>query len=542
MWKKATSVYMIIFLFFIFIGTLLRFQNPRWDGEGNIHPDEALIVNRTLGIRFPNQLNPGFHDYNGLTVYMLRIAAECTARITNNSAFVTVPADMTRVARFLSAIFASISVFLVYLLGKSIVGKQGAMLSALLFAFLPLHIQLAHMYTTDTFLVFFLLILCLSTVRFLRKPSPLRGMFMGIAAGLNIATKNTGYLFLALPVFAIITKKVSCEKRCIYLTITALFCVATFVVLSPYSFVDWPGYLNRSRYLADVIIGKLVFDWTMQFQQTNALFWIPNVFFAFGPAVPVLACLGMVQAIVQHKKLPAMLVILAIWCIAFFAFLSVQFVKFIRYLAPVGPLFAILAAEFISAAKRYRPWIGNALTACALIATMLWALAFSSIYQKEHSTVIASQWIFEHMAPGSRILSEEWNEIIRYNMPPLSSIQYQKNLFNFYTLPDDVDKRNRLVKNLELADYIIIESDKVERSVVRLSNFYPYSSCFYRHLDSGAIGFARVAQFSSVPHFGPIVISDTASEETFRIFDHPTITIYQKRIPYAKEALLSLCK
>ncbi|MBU1473050.1 glycosyltransferase family 39 protein [Patescibacteria group bacterium] len=521
---------------------LLRFQNLRWDGGRNIHPDEALIVNRALTIRFPNQLNPGFHDYNGLTVYALRAAAECAARITNNSAFVTVPADMTRVGRFSSATFASISIFLVYLLGKSLFGAQGAMLSALFFAFLPLHIQLAHMYTTDTFLVFFLLLLCLSAVRFFRKPSRLGGLLMGIAAGCGLATKNTGYLFLGIPAFAIITKKKSEKKRFLHLTITALFCITTFFVLSPYSFIDWPGYLSRFRYLSDVVSGKLVFDWTMQFQQTNALFWVRNVFFAFGPAVPVLASIGMIQTLVHHKKSPALLVILAIWCIAFLALLSMQYVKFIRYLAPVGPLFSIFGAGLISTARRSRAWIGNTLTACALIATMLWALVFSSIYQKQHSAVLASQWLMEHVEPGSRILSEEWNEIIRYDMPPLSSVPYQRSLFNFYTLPDDADKRNRLIENLELADYVIIESDKVEQSVMRLSNLYPYASCFYRHLGSGAIGFDRVAQFSSVPHLGPIVISDTASEETFRVFDHPTITIYQKRDPYIKEVLLSLCK
>ncbi len=53
------------------------------------------------------------------------------------------------------------------------------------------------------------------------------------------------------------------------------------------------------------------------------------------------------------------------------------------------------------------------------------------------------------------------------------------------------------------------------------------AEALWKGLQDGTLGFKQVATFTSYPQLGPITLNDERTEETFTVFDHPTIRIYK---------------
>ncbi|MEK7073935.1 MAG: glycosyltransferase family 39 protein, partial [Patescibacteria group bacterium] len=186
------------------IGVFLRFTNLNWDLGSRLHPDEALIVNGSLAITFFSQLSPGFHDYNGLSVYLLKAASLIASFLFRSPYWSVTPEGVTVVGRFVSALLSSLAIPLLYILGKQLWKKETGIIAATLLAFTPLLIQLAHFYTTESMLIFLELLLLFAILRYARDPNRHSLVRMSIPVGLLLATKNTAYLFVPIPIAAII--------------------------------------------------------------------------------------------------------------------------------------------------------------------------------------------------------------------------------------------------------------------------------------------------------------------------------------------------
>jgi hypothetical protein len=128
--------------------------------------------------------------------------------------------------------------------------------------------------------------------------------------------------------------------------------------------------------------------------------------------------------------------------------------------------------------------------------------------------------------------------------------------------------KQQLLQNIRAADYIIVPSRRVFANqscalpddFVHILSFdrlslsrckainqeFPVSSGYYSQLFSGNLSFEKVAEFTAYPQIsiGGIIIwrmPDEEAEETWSVFDHPTIRIY-KRIytqQYARSATVS---
>ncbi len=507
------------------IGALLRFTNLNWDAGGRLHPDEALIVNGALAVRFFSQLSPGFHDYNGFSVYLLKAASLVTAFIFRNPYWSGTPEGLTIIGRFVSALFSTLSIPLLYVFGKQLWKKEVGITAAILFSFTPLVIQLAHFYTTESILIFLLLTLLYAATLYTKNPTIHALVRMAVPMGLLLATKNTAYLFLPIPIITLVlnSKRTSHTIRAFMLFITLVF--VAFFVASPYSFIDFSGYIEHSRYLADVVSGRLLMDWTMQFQDTNGGFWIKNLLFAFGP-LAILGPIGIVGVLVNTKAWKKLPHTAALWSIGFLIFLAYTYLKFTRYAAPLLPLFAVYGATVLWDIRKTA--IGKAICSVVIASQIIYGCMFLPVYGTPHTSLQATDWIKENIPPKSTIFVEEWNSIVRFNRPSLIANGYQLISVNMYTLPDSEQKNTVLHTILAQSDYIMIESPKVRNTIIRQRSRYPNSSAFYEQLESGQLKFTNVAEFSSYPRLGSLLIHDEDLEETFTVFDHPTIRIYKK--------------
>lgn len=516
----SSRFHFFILVILICSSSIFRFTNLDWDNGQRIHPDEALIVNSAQSIKWFDNLNPKFHDYNGFSVYLLSAASILTHQTSIE--------DMTIVGRYLSASISVISVLLFYLLVIKLFPPTIALFSAAVFSFSPLLIQLAHFYTTDSILVFLLILLLWHMNAYSIKPSIKNLIFLSIPLGLSIATKNTGYLFLPLPILTIMIQKN--RNKYFFLVFLALLVLLSFFFASPYSFLDFSGYLSRGKYLSDVVSGKLLFDWTIQFQQTTPLYWFFQTLWAFGP-IAVIGPVGILLFMYSWlktrsiKQLP--LFLMSLWTLGFGLFLSLTYLKFIRYNAPLLLGYSI---GFSYLLYTYRRSIAVRIVLYVfIIIQLLYGVMFSSIYITSHTSDQASNWIQTNAPPNSTILIEEWNSILRFNMRPLADNHYKLISFNFYT-PDDQTKITNLDKALMQSDYIIVESPKVRNTITKLKNRYKNTALFYANIENGTLGFTKVAEIMSYPRLGPLALADERAEETWYVFDHPTIRIYKKTV------------
>lgn len=511
-------------LLIMLLGGVFRFTNLNWDMGGRIQPDEALIVNGALTIKFFSNLFPGFHDYNGFSIYLLKIASLIASTVLRSSYWSTTPEGVTLVGRFVSALLAMLSIPLMYLLSKRLWNNMVGILAGLLFACTPILIQLAHFYTTEGILIFLLLILLLGAIRYRKTPNTYSLIGMAIPAGLLLATKNTSYLFLPIPFSIILLNK----SRRVFLSLVGLGLLTgfSFAIASPYSFLDLAGYLTRSKYLSDVVIGKLLMDWTLQFQETTPLFWPPNLLYAFGPVVcGIIGSLGLLLDPKTWKK-NFLVSVFAVWMLAYLVFIGVMYLKFTRYSAPLAPFLVLFTAKLLWDISK-RP-IGKFI-AFGLVATqLLWAVMFLHIYLVPNPSLRAAEWIATHVPEHAVLLTEEWNSIIRFERPPLAGKQYAFLSFNAYA-PESDAKIASLITTLKQSQYIVIESPKVRNTILRLRDRYPQTSALYENLDHKELGFTKVAEFSSYPQLGPLVVNDEAAEETWTVFDHPTVAIYGRK-------------
>jgi hypothetical protein len=94
-----------------------------------------------------------------------------------------------------------------------------------------------------------------------------------------------------------------------------------------------------------------------------------------------------------------------------------------------------------------------------------------------------------------------------------------------------------MVENLAQADYIILSSNRLYDSIPRLPMRYPLTSRYYELLFNGELGFERVKEFASYPTFLGIQIPDQSAEESFSVYDHPRVQIFQKTAAFDPESV-----
>jgi YYY domain-containing protein len=157
---------------------------------------------------------------------------------------------------------------------------------------------------------------------------------------------------------------------------------------------------------------------------------------------------------------------------------------------------------------------------------------------------------------GAWFTYEAWDEGIPFNLdgfdPNMLFDTKNAALMNI-EWPDVEEKRQMLIDNLSRADYVIVQSQRRIWSVCRMPAVYPMTMEYYRALFDGRLGFELVAVFQHPFTFGPLRISDLAgtvswgsdptlpvfnlsplaAEESFSVYDHAPVWVFQKRADYS---------
>jgi YYY domain-containing protein len=443
---------LVLLLAIIALGAWLRFTGLDWDNNTHLHPDERFLTLVETAIQLPDsignyfdtensQLNPrnvgyGFFVYGTFPIFLVRYVAEWTGMTGYDQVHI--------LGRAISASFDLVSIVVVYFLGERLFNRKIGLLGALFTTLSVLLIQHSHYFVVDSIANTFILLGLYYAVGIQREGRIRDYAFFGIFLGFAVASKISAFPLAAVAALAAWFYVQSADddqivgrfrRALAYLAVAAIISLLIFRIFQPYAF-SGPGFFNvnpDSRWLANMSEireqqrGNTDAPYALQWaDRTNGLFSFQNLLlWGLGLPLGITAWLGWGWAAVQmirgQWQKHALLVI---WTGAFFVWQSIGFTQAMRYLIPIYPTLALLAAwglfeiweKRTSYAGRQRRLIAISsvvVGGLVVIGTLLWALAFTSIYRQPLTRVSASRWIFQNI-PGAinLVVERESDEIL----------------------------------------------------------------------------------------------------------------------------------
>lgn len=539
----------ILLIFIITVGAFFRFYNLNWDQGLILNPDELDVGTSVLQLSFPDQMHPHFFRYGPVSIYLAFFTRTAIQFFDSHLPLLLSQPSPWVLGRFYSALFATLTILVVYLISRFFLNQRWAVATALLTALTAGLIQQAHFTTPEANETFLLLLSLLFLLHFLKKPSLKNLIIASICFGLALATKVSAFIFA--PTFAtaiIITRFRPGEAgktlpvlflKGASLGILSLATISlSFFAASPYFFLDFPAYRSAIEFEQKVATGAFPIFYTRQFINTTpVVFQMEKIFpYALGPALLVTGWLGLLLALKSLKNKYLFLTLISF--LLLFLPNAFLFVKWTRYMAPVMPFFALFSAYLLAKLYLYHQKLTLTLSGILIFLTIIWTLAFFSIYQQPDIRLSASDWLKSQVPPSSVFAVEG------YNVVDLPLQDFERLSLDLYYLDDHPASKYTLASALEEADYFLVQSRRVFLNHQRLPRLYPATSKFYQALFSGQLGYKQIKEFNSFPRLSllgvVLEIPDEKAEETWTVFDHPVIRVYQKQSRLSKEDYLQL--
>ncbi len=563
----------------LLVAAALRCYNINWDSGKLTHPDErSTVAFYAPTMHWPKDwstaLDPKKSTFNPLwdlngqqrrsytyghfPLYLLTITANLAHNLAPVAERVGVSPETVQilatangspgfayVGRFLMALADTFTVYLVYLIGRRIYGRAAGLLAAALSAFTVTQIQLAHFFAVDPISATFTLLALYGAMLMVERRTRGAAALTGLGAGLAIASKFSALPVLAAPVVAVLitawrSRQAGPTDWVRHLLLAFVVAFLIFALTSPFVFLDWGSFKQAVIVEQGAMAsGRADMPFTRQYRGTTPyLYHIEQqVRWGMGWPLGIVAFLGLGWVLVRtllRRARPGELILLS-WIVPYFGITGLFLAKFVRYMVPLVPLFIVMGAGLLR--KKFKLQtsnfkLQNLLIAVTLGWTIFWALAFvAGVYGTEHSWIIASRWIYDHVPDGSVLATEHWDDDLPLGLPePGANIGAHG--YRLVELPmyedDNEQKYNQIRSRLSEADYIVLSTNRLYGAVPNLPERYPMSTRYYQLLFAGELGFEKVAEFTTYPRLGPFVFNDDASDESFTVYDHPKPIVFQK--------------
>jgi len=583
------------------IGAALRFYGLNWDQKHHLHPDERAIVAFVVPkIGMPplrewpeffnpllageateerpnffdpetSPLNPHFFAYGSLPLYLLRLVAHLLSFLAPLSRLLTSwpslaealttfgrPSDvdyLTLLGRALAALAGTANIYLTYLVGKRVHGSKVGLLAATFSALTVFQIQVAHFYAVDIFLNLFVLLVIYFALGLAQGGGRGEAALLGATFGWALATKFSAasLVFVLFCAFAIRYWRRRDEgwREVVSLALLTLLCTAlAFFFAQPYAILDWDPFWARVMTEGGMVRGIRDYPYTRQYAGTTPFLYqiTQTILWAMGPALGIVAWGGLLFALWRSRRLEPRELLLLAWVVPYFLITGSFYVKFLRYMLPLFPFLYIMGAKMLlSIRERFTGGVARSawqITLGLVVAlSLLYSLAFESIYARPHSRVQASEWIYRHIPSGSTLAEEHWDDDLPLGMgvdgEPRSINEYRTVTMALYE-PDDEAKYQEIVDNLREVDYIILSSNRLYGSIPRLPQRYPITTRYYELLFDEKLGFRLQKTFTSYPGLFGLTIVDDRADESFTVYDHPKVLIFEKRRDLRDEEFATL--
>ncbi|MBI4233365.1 MAG: glycosyltransferase family 39 protein [Chloroflexi bacterium] len=570
----------------------LRLYGINWDQGYLFHPDERAILMRTFDMRAPSASNlgvlldadkspwnPRWFPYGSFPLYLLKsvqLLLEPWHKFDLSG--LRIP------ARGLSALADVFTVLGVYLLGRRIYCGRTALLAAALTTLAVLHIQLSHFAAFDTFLSLFVVLTFLPLMGVMQRGSLWASALAGVFLGLALASKvSAAPMFLPVGLAFLLyafspegerlrlqwPAPARLKRAALGLGLMLAVCGIVLFITQPYAFLDWGRFFGDTKEQSEMVRRIRDYPYTQQYIGTPAYLYHIQQLALFGLGLPLgaLAWVGLLFTIflTLARGNKSDLLLLA-WVVPYFALVGAFQVKFLRYMLPITPFLLLFTARMLLAGldwarfhrRSMEPWAKGAI-ALALATSAFYALAYLSIYNRPHTAVRAANWITANVPPGAFILREHWEE----GLPKLERYRVQE--IPMYERDSD-EKIRQVAQLVAQGDYLVFYSNRLYGTISHLPQRYPISGRYYRLLFSGQLGYDLVHFEASYPSLPGIALSDDTltrprlpapgtlssykpapvtlnlgyADESFSVYDHPKVLVFQKVRPLPAERIREL--
>ncbi|MCA9382847.1 glycosyltransferase family 39 protein [Candidatus Dojkabacteria bacterium] len=557
-----------LLMLIILIGSFVRFYNLAWDEGWFFHPDERNIASAVLNLDPEvGDYNPDFFAYGTLPIYL--------TRVFSGNDF----PQAILVGRTMSAFFSTLLIPLTYLITKKaliIIDKKKknqsglALFAAVLVAFAPGMIQFAHFATYEIFLTFEYMLAIFFAFRVAEKGRLRDYIFLGLALAFANATKVVSLslvpiLFVAHFIYVLTTyykTRSDIKKSLVKLLLNyrfylaLLICAVFSIALFPYLVLDYEAFQGSMNYEGPVARGELLVFYTQQFKETIPfVYQVVKVFpYILGWPVTILGLFSAIYFLLRgikdvaltlvfrnkKKNINYAALILSTAAILYGGFHFTLYVKWTRYMIPLVPMFIILSVLMLKdlyKIRKIRAVIMPTLVVITII-MVVQGLNFFTIYTKPDPRVAAADWASQNIVTDAQILAEIYDlGITPWNGKfPVQNIT----LYNFYDLdtPGTTLTLEELREILADTDYIVVTSNRIYPTKLRLIEQNPIAGQFYAQLFDGTLGYKQIAEFDrdtvledlfSGDEFNGIELPATFQyDESFKVFDQPTILVFAK--------------
>jgi hypothetical protein len=363
--------------------------------------------------------------------------------------------------------------------------------------------------------------------------------------GLAAATKLTAISFVLMPLIA---HTLAARDRGIRpLVILVASALVACLLAAPYYLLAlpelWSAVVEQSGEL-----GGSPLLYTLQFKgSTPYVFELTNLtWWGFGPPLGFAALGGWVWAIARTMaKRTAPWLLLTVWPTLYLLLIGTWQARFVRHTLPLLPFCCLFAAGGALALARWAwgTWgsrhheaggavrgrrvrtLAAVLPAALAVGAVAWGLAFLAIYTSPDTRLAATGWIEANLHPATRLVVEDKNDLVPVPTAGRSVSGYNISVL-LVTAPDSEQKMNAFADTLAHAEVLVVPNRRWSAVLPRLPD-YPLTARYYKMLFGGDLGYVPLATFSSPPRLGPLSWPDDAAEETFQVFDHPTVRLFR---------------
>ncbi len=501
--------------------------------------------------------------------------------------------------RFVIALLDTLTIWLLFLTARRLYGVHTALLASFLWAVAVMPFKDSHFFTVDIAITTFVTLTLLGFLVLLDHPGSFRGIGLtGLGIGLSVASK-----FSALPLVCLFaglyflawrrhtaTAVHAAPGRIVWalgwqFLVVVSIAIGTFIITSPFVLLDWEAFrFSVLEQQGGMVTGEYDWPFTRQYrgtvpywyfiqQQLQWGLWYPLGLTALAGTLWTIMRLGTSFRTRAFSWLPRPLDgewLIVLWILLYFVPTGAFLAKFNRYILPILPSVILLGTGLItwcghrwqsqqagnrhlSAHRQARTgrWSGTLWTWIVVAGSIFWLGAnINGIYKGNHTWYDASRWMYQNAPDGSVFLWELWDDplpkswesLVRHDESLRASLPRKQ----FTTMDwspfreEDEHKLEQLKSALLATDYVVFSSRRTYGVIPRLPQRYPLVVRYYELLFNGELGFEVVHRETRSPEALGLRFNDIRADESWRLYDHPPVTILAKVKPLTEAELDAL--
>lgn len=366
-------------------------------------------------------LNPKFFYYPSFYIYITLIVdtvyyfwGQATGLFPDAQAFIDLyKNDWTSfliLQRWITAIFGTLTIPVVYLLGKNVLrSKWGGLLSALVLAVCYLHARDSHFGVTDITGTFWVTLTLYFVSAYWKTRQYKQCLFAAICAGVSASTKYPfGLVMLAVLAVEYFVHVSNTSKNsplnkgqfiASFLKIIGTT-FAVFFIISPYILIDFVTF--KKHFLSQVNVHKS----NPAKMETGFTYHLKfSLWHGMGFSALTASITSMFFAVRKHQPLHW---ILAGFTVLFYLIIGFNHYLFVRYILPIVPVLCVYTAWLVIHAPRIFNFKPRRLCSLGLILFLLLptiynVLWFNQLIAKKDSRSIAREFLIKQLNKGDSV-------------------------------------------------------------------------------------------------------------------------------------------